>query len=246
MTDYSDYIVFADESGDHCLQPIDTDYPVFVLSLCVFHKDEYIRHLTPAIRTLKIQTFGHDLIILHESDVRRKKKAFARMSKESRAQFLEKLSNVIDESNFSIIAVVVHEQELDQRGYTSQNPYHVALIHGLLRLHRILRDLSQTNHRTIVVFESRGRREDDELELEFRRICDDLPMMVDLVFADKCVNCEGLQIADLTARPIGLAVIRPNQVNRAYEVIRRKLSQESDSLSSSEGITIVSTVPFAM
>ena len=35
---FSDYVVYVDESGDHSLERIDPDYPVFVLALCVFHK----------------------------------------------------------------------------------------------------------------------------------------------------------------------------------------------------------------
>lgn len=77
------------------------------------------------------------------------------------------------------------------------------------------------------MFESRGKREDKDLELEFRRICDGandkhrrLPF--EIIFADKRTNSTGLQIADLVARPIGLHVIKPSQANRAFDVIRTK------------------------
>jgi hypothetical protein len=40
--------------------------------------------------------------------------------------------------------------------------------------------------------------------------------------ADKKSNSEGLQIADLLARPIGLSVFKPSQPNRAYEVAKEK------------------------
>ena len=41
-------------------------------------------------------------------------------------------------------------------------------------------------------------------------------------FANKQVNSAGLQLLDLVARPIGLHVLRPNQPNRAFDVLRRK------------------------
>jgi hypothetical protein len=41
------------------------------------------------------------------------------------------------------------------------------------------------------------------------------------VFASKKVNCGGLQIADLIARPIGRSVLNPAQKNRAYDLIER-------------------------
>jgi hypothetical protein len=31
-----------------------------------------------------------------------------------------------------------------------------------------------------------------------------------------------LQLADLVARPVGLSVLRPNQENRAFDVLKRK------------------------
>jgi len=40
--------------------------------------------------------------------------------------------------------------------------------------------------------------------------------------ADKRTNSEGLQLADLTARPIGLSVFRPLQTNHAFEVLKTK------------------------
>lgn len=38
---FSDYIVYVDESGDHSLTSIHAGYPIFVLALCIFHKEEY-------------------------------------------------------------------------------------------------------------------------------------------------------------------------------------------------------------
>ncbi|WP_233079829.1 DUF3800 domain-containing protein [Rheinheimera soli] len=35
---FSKYIVYVDESGDHSLQSIDENYPVFVLAFSIFHK----------------------------------------------------------------------------------------------------------------------------------------------------------------------------------------------------------------
>ena len=44
----------------------------------------------------------------------------------------------------------------------------------------------------------------------------------EVVFADKKTNSTGLQLADLVARPIGLSVVRPEQANRAFDVLKRK------------------------
>ena len=64
--------------------------------------------------------------------------------------------------------------------------------------------------------------------LEFRRVCDGAnrskrPYPLRIVIADKKTNSEGLQLADLTARPAGLSVLRPEQPNRAWDVLKAKL-----------------------
>ncbi len=82
----------------------------------------------------------------------------------------------------------------------------------------------------VYVDESGGRglkTNDNELELEFRRICDGgnyegMQLPLELVFADKKSNSVGLQVADLVARPIGLKILRPEQANRAYEILETK------------------------
>ena len=41
----------------------------------------------------------------------------------------------------------------------------------------------------------------------------------------KTANSAGLQLADLVARPIGIKHLRPLQMNRAYDIIRKKFYQ---------------------
>lgn len=50
---FGDYIVFVDESGDQSLVSIDKQYPVFVLSFCIFEKKHYVEHVVPEILKLK-------------------------------------------------------------------------------------------------------------------------------------------------------------------------------------------------
>ncbi len=38
---FSSFVVYVDESGDHSLESVDPNYPVFVLAFCVFHKGHY-------------------------------------------------------------------------------------------------------------------------------------------------------------------------------------------------------------
>jgi hypothetical protein len=94
-------------------------------------------------------------------------------------------------------------------------------------LYEFLQEKGQEEMLTHVVVECRGKKEDNELELEFRRICDganrlNMSLPFDVIFASKKVNSTGLQFADLVARPIGLHVLRPAQENRAFDVLKRK------------------------
>ncbi|WP_106752836.1 DUF3800 domain-containing protein [Pannonibacter carbonis] len=87
----------------------------------------------------------------------------------------------------------------------------------------------EAGRRTFFIFEKRGAREDQELELAFRRIIAGdnqirKPMPgFEMIFLDKKSNSTGLQIADLTARPLALSVFRKDQPNRAFEILSQKM-----------------------
>lgn len=227
ISGYSDYIVYVDESGDPTLTSIDHEYPVFVLSFCVFQKTVYVETVTPRMRNLKFVTFGHDMVILHEQDIRKKMGAFSKLSKEPRESFMSKLTDIMKDANFTLLAVVIDKRKLKSRYVNPTHPYHLAMEFGLERLYRFVKEKRQDNRLTYIVCEARGAKEDKQLELEFRRICDGenhfrKPLPFDIIIVDKKTNSEGLQLADLTARPIGLSVLRPDQQNRAVKILENK------------------------
>lgn len=225
---FSDYVVYVDESGDHSLTRIDTDYPVFVLALCVFHKRHYAEKVIPAVEKLKFNYFGHDSVVLHEHEIRKQKGLFAFLSHQpTRMEFLGQLTSIMEASNFILMACVVDKTRLSRAEGTASNPYHIALGMCLEALREFLTEKGQGHLQTHVVVECRGKKEDAELELEFRRLCDgdkqgsrQLPFSI--LFADKKTNLTGLQLADLVARPIGLNYLRPTQANQAFELLKKK------------------------
>jgi hypothetical protein len=221
---FSSYVVYVDESGDHGLETVDPNYPVFVLSFCVFHKRHYAQAVVPAVEAFKFRHFGHDVVVLHETDIRKEKGAFRFDSREHKEAFLDELTGIIEASNFILISCVIDKRRLRERG---SNPYHLALGFCLETLYEFMQEKQQGALTTHVVVECRGKKEDRDLELEFRRICDgvnrlDKPLPFEVVFADKKTNSSGLQLADLVARPIGLATLRPEQPNRAFQVLKLK------------------------
>lgn len=225
---FSDYVVYVDESGDHSLASIDVGYPVFVLALCVFHKRHYAEKIIPAVEKLKFNYFGHDSVVLHENEIRKQKGEFTFLSHlPTRTEFIERLSSIMEASNFILIACVVDKNRLNRSEGAASNPYHIALGICLEALREFLAEKGQESLQTHVVVECRGKKEDLELELEFRRICDgentgNRHLPFDIVFADKKTNLTGLQLADLVARPVGLSYIRPAQPNQAFELLKKK------------------------
>ena len=239
MTDFSDYIVYADESGDHGLISIDAEYPVFALTFCIIRKENYIDVVDPALQRFKFEFWGHDAVVLHEHEIRKEKGHFAFLmaDRKLRHLFMEKLNRIMEDMPIAIVASVIDKVLLKKQHAHPRNPYVIALNFCLDRLFDFLEQNGQQGKLTHVIFESRGVSEDRLLELEFRRIChesqqwgverkDFSKMKFDPLFVKKASNSTGLQLADLTARPIALNVLRPEQPNRAYEIIRSKLIEK--------------------
>lgn len=223
---YSNFVVYVDESGDHGMQNVDPNYPLFVLAFCVFYKKHYSEKVVPALEKFKFNNFGHDIVILHEREIRKETGPFKFVNEREKLVFIDGLSDIIENSNFILISCVIDKQKLGGR-VEHDNPYHLALGFCLETLHELLIEKNQDEKKTHVVFECRGKKEDKDLELEFRRVCDGANRMgvqlpFDIIFADKRANSSGLQLADLVARPIGVSVLRPGQNNRAFEILKRK------------------------
>ncbi len=240
---HSDYIVYVDESGDHSTTHIDEGYPVFVLSFCVFQKENYAQIVTPAMRMLKFATFGHDMVILHEHDIRKGYGAFNFLKKDQRELFLEKLNILVAETSFTLFASVIDKYKIKKQNIQDMHVYHLAMQLGLERLYSFLQIHGQEDRHTYVICEARGRKEDQELELEFRRVCSGqnalkqiLPF--DIVIADKKTNSEGLQFADIVARPVGLSTFRPQQSNRAIKILEKKFHKSIEGIVLGHGLCL--------
>lgn len=236
MPDFSDFIVYADESGDHGMVSIDPQYPVFALTFCVMRKADYTAQIVPAMQAFKFGVWGHDSVVLHEHEIRKSLGPFGivRADRALRTRFMDELNSLIEGAPMTIFASVIDKERHRAKYANPWNPYEIALHFCMERLHRMMTAERQHGKTVHVVFESRGPKEDADLELEFRRIAgndshwgyrrhDFSRFDFQPVFIPKAANSSGLQLADLTARPIGLSRLRPDQPNRAFEIIRPKL-----------------------
>ena len=208
-----------------------------MLSCVCINKDTYARVIVPRLQALKFKYFGHDQIIFHERDIRRQSGAFVALRGDSglRAQFLADVTELIAGFEFDLAATVIDKMALQARYPNPRSPYELSLLLTMEHLALTLRDHGQLGKTVHVVAEARGAPEDNELELVFRRIADGQPPLHSnqrqlitefdwkIMFCDKRSNSSGLQLADLIARPVGLKHLKPDQPNRAYDVIAQKV-----------------------
>ena len=228
MAEASNFLVFADESGDHGLARINPDYPVFVLSCCIFRKDDYIERVCPGLQRFKMRWWPHDAVVLHSAQIKRQEPPFAFLQEiDKREKFMNDLTSTLEEMPFVLVAEAIHKERLKQRYAEPDNPYALALKFCMERVHAYLRERGESDVELHFLVEKRGKTEDIELVRVFQRICAGnshwgrLPGF-SIEFFDKKANLPGLQVADLVGTPIGRHVHRPEQPNRAFEMIRRK------------------------
>jgi hypothetical protein len=153
---HSHFVVYVDESGDHGLESIDPQYPVFVLAFCVFQKAYYVSHVVPALESFKFKHFGHDVVVLHETDIRKERGDFRFSSRPHKEAFLDELTGIIEANNFILIASIIDKARLRER---SENPYHLALGFCLETLYEFMQEKHQDELPTHVVVECRGKKE---------------------------------------------------------------------------------------
>lgn len=233
---FSDFIVFADESGDHGMERIDPQFPVFSLVFCIFDKEAYLSKVEPEVRRLKMAFFGHDTDVLHESDIRKEKGCFAILRTDPllRHSFYDALNRLMTELPVAIVAAVIRKDLYLQRYPEGWSPYRLAMQFCMERLVKFLRSQEQNGRLVHVIFEARGREEDrvlaDELAavashraLWGRRRVDFQQFVFEPLFVPKAANHSGHQVADLIARPLALRVLRPDQSNRAVDIVEDRI-----------------------
>lgn len=227
MDDFSDYIIYIDESGDHSLDIVYENHPVFVLAFCIFKKSDYLQVVSPAISSIKFEFWGHDSIVLHSHKIRKQTNEFSLLANlPTMNRFMDRLGDIINHAPFTVISTIIDKRKLKNRYTDPQNPYHLGLLFCLERASRYLVEHGQREKLTHLIIEARGQKEDKALELEFRRIMQKAQTNrlanFDIQFTDKRVNSAGLQIADLIAHPIGRHYINPEQMNRSFDILEKK------------------------
>lgn len=228
----SAYIAFLDECGDHSLTKIDKDFPVFVLSLVLLKRTDYVDVILPAVNELKLKYWDHEGVNLHSRDIRKAEGPFSILQNSvRRTQFLAEVSALMTTMPYDLFIVGIHKERLCNRYVKPFNPYDLALE---FIMERVLHCLERRQQRVLpLVAEARGANEDNQFKATFYDLTARGPAYVSsdriqqyrfpLQFQDKRKNIAGLQLADLCAHPSARHILRPKQPNQAFDVISRHI-----------------------
>jgi hypothetical protein len=240
-------IMFLDESGDHNLETIDPQYPVFVLAGVVLDKDCAENVLPAKLTQFKKKLFGHSGIVLHTADITRNRNGFEQLKEpEFRHLFYTEINALIDSIKFKVIACAIKKDEhLKRYSISAIDPYMLSL-HILVE--RFCFELGNTTDSGLIVAERRGPTFDHELELAFLNLkiqgtrflqgSQIEKRIVGLNMRKKSENIAGLQLADLVATPIGRHIIGKKD-HKDYRIIESKFRQDKKGCHEGYGLVVL-------
>ncbi|MFA5433002.1 MAG: DUF3800 domain-containing protein [Candidatus Paceibacterota bacterium] len=232
MSQDKEFKFFLDETGDHGLSFIDDNFPIFVLVGCLFSDEEYSK-VSQQINDFKLEFFGTIEIILHSRDIRKCDGPFQILfDLDIKKRFYQKLNNILDNANFTIIGSGVNKKEhIIRYGRGAKDPYPLSLSFIIERLIFCLDN--KTNSNVDIKIEKRGKKEDQQLLSQYNKILDNGTYYIvpdrlknrinkfDSVL--KKDNIIGLQIADLCAYPLARHILNPMEPYPAFDIIKSKI-----------------------
>lgn len=167
---------------------------------------------TIALNELKQDIFGTQDIVLHRREMLEAKPPFEKLADPAiRQQFNGRLLQLLTEAEYKVFTVVIDKKEHKERYVVWRfHPYHYCLTVLLERYVQYLARISQMGD---VLVESRGKKENMQLERAYRYIyehgSDHVPVKyfqerltsAHLKIKPKSANVAGLQLADVIANP---------------------------------------------
>jgi hypothetical protein len=223
-------IMFLDESGDHSLDVIDPQYPMFVLAGVIMDQAYAEGKLEQSFAAFKQDLFGRTDIILHRADITRNRNGFERIAEPAfRQRFFAGLNELVASLDFKVVACAIRKDEhLARYGVAALDPYMLSLD---VLVERFCFEVGEVAGGGMIVAERRGPTLDHELELAFLNLkiqgthyvpaAQIEQRIAGLSLRAKKDNIAGLQLADLVATPIGRGLLGKKDL-QDYEIIRSK------------------------
>lgn len=238
-------ILFLDESGDHNLDKIDEQYPIFVLGGCVFEYDYYKDYASIEFQDYKENMFGTKKLIVHTADICRTRNGFERLKDNAfRQKFYDKTNAIMRGLDFIALACVIKkDKHFSKHGLQAKDPYLLSLD---LVIERFVFMLKEKNTYGVIVAESRNDILDKQLELAFLSLKvkgtnfvsakDINTRIIEFYIRPKKKNIAGLQVADLIVSPVGRFVLGKTTY-QDFKIIESKL--RTNHLNVYEGFGLV-------
>lgn len=241
------YRLYIDESGDHVFKHLESAGHRYLCLLGCWLRGDHYRTFHDALQRFKQEHLPHnpdDPVILHREDILNRRGPYWRLRDAVRRRtFDEALFQLIADTAFRIVAIVIDKKSLVERYPTPAHPYHLAL--GFL-MQRYCGLLNHINRCGDVMAESRGGREDRLLKDSYRRVYErgvwttradffqEALTSSQLKVKPKSANIAGLQLADLLGHPVRQMILRENRhwdkaptpfAERLLEVIESKFNR---------------------
>ena len=239
--------MFLDESGDHNLEVIDPQYPMFVLAGVILDQEYAQGELVDRLNGFKEKLFGRTDIILHTADIARNRNGFERMKeRDFREEFYGRLNELVESLDFKVVACAVRkEKHLARYGVAALDPYMLSL-HVLVE--RFCFEIGNTSGGGLMLAERRNPTLDHELELAFLNLkiqgtrylqaTQIENRIAALNMRAKSENIAGLQLADLVATPIGRHVLGKKD-HKDYRIIESKFRRDFRGSHAGYGLVIL-------
>jgi len=210
--------MFLDESGDHSLDVIDPQYPMFVLGGCIMDFGYHEDILVPRLKEYKKNLFGRDDFILHTREIVRRKGIFRKLTDKSfRERFYKETNCLMGELEYTVVACAIKKDyHLAKYGLAAIDPYMLSL---RILVERFVFEVRQNGggEEGHIVAESRDETLDNELRLAWMNLrtsgtgyvtaSEVRKHVSELHIRDKKKGIAGLQIADMIVSPIGRHVL---------------------------------------
>ncbi len=227
------YYFFLDETGDHGLNYVDNNFPLFLLCGCLIRED-HLRALETAVNAFKQDYFKTEKVILHSRKIRKCEGVFQILFDLTvKAAFYKDLNLILENGEYTIIGSGIDKNEhIKKYGKGAKDPYSLALSFVIERLIFCL-DKEDKDSTIEVLIEERGRKEDNLLLSHFNSTMDRgtyyvkperlKSRIVRFGFHAKKENIIGLQIADLCAYPLARSILTPDEPYVPFQIIKDKI-----------------------
>ena len=238
--------LFLDESGDHSLDRIDANDPVFVLGGIIVERAYYLEFMESEIGAFKQRHLGSSELVLHTTDIIRGRNGFDVLNDEKRRQaFYAAMNDLMRALEYQIVACAVMKSAyVKAHGADQVDPYALCLEHIARCLCDEIGDVADGG----IIFAERRRGDlDEQLEFEWGRIRMKKVQtdhglaiersIIDLSLKSKKLNIAGLQLADLVVSPIGRHLLGKTP-REDWEIVQTKLSHRNGSYEG-HGLTVL-------